>query len=248
MKAFVFAAGLGTRLKPITDTMPKALVPVDGAPLLYHAIEKVKSSGADQVIVNVHHFPDMIKDYLQQQDFGVPVIVSDETDCLRETGGAIKYARKALTTASSDGSFLVHNVDILSNLDMQWFVSQVQADSLATLVVSQRQTSRYLLFDDDMRMLGWTNVKTGEVKSPYRNLDLSKCRKYAFAGIHHISESIFQVFDEKKVSDRFSITDFYIDVCADYPIRAVVPEDFRMMDVGKLDVLSEADVFHRNLV
>lgn len=247
MKALIFAAGLGTRLKPLTDSMPKALVQVDGKPLLFHAIKKVSSAGVGEVVVNVHHFSKMIKDYLAENDFGVKISISDESDFLRDTGGGIRFAQKLLDSPDAQG-FLVHNVDILSNLDLGWLERQVRPESLATLVVSQRKTSRYLLFDDDLRMIGWTNVLTGEVRSPYSCLDVSKCHKLAFSGIHHISEKIFDLFREKKVSDRFSITDFYISVCSEFEIRAVIPDNFRMMDVGKIETLSEADAFCRNLV
>lgn len=248
MKALIFAAGLGTRLRPLTDNMPKALVPVGGKALLQHTIDKMRTAPVDCVVVNVHHFSEMVRNYLLSTDFGVDVCISDESSFLRDTGGAVLYARPLLSTPLGNGSFLVHNVDILSNLDLNWFLSQHSSDSLATLVVSKRETSRYLLFDDDMRMVGWTNVKTGEVRTPFSDLDISKCGKYAFAGIHHISESIFDLFTQKKVSDRFSITDFYVDVCADCVIRGVVPEDFRMMDVGKIDSLPLADAFCSNLV
>lgn len=240
MKAMIFAAGLGTRLKPLTDEMPKALVPVCGQPLLYHVLEKLKAAGVDETIVNVHHFPDMIRQWIEHHDTGIKVSISDERDFLRETGGGIKYAEPLL---KGSGGFLVHNVDILSNLDIAWLMSQVHGTSLSTLVVSERKTSRYLLFNDDMRMVGWTNVTTGEVRTPFKDLDVSKCRKLAFSGIHYISDGIFELFRKKEVSDRFSITDFYIDVCADYPIMGVVPEDFRMIDVGKLDTLAKAEEF-----
>jgi len=240
MKAMIFAAGLGTRLKPLTDEMPKALVPVCGQPLLYHVLEKLKAAGVDETIVNVHHFPDMIRQWIEHHDTGIKVSISDERDFLRETGGGIKYAEPLL---KGSGGFLVHNVDILSNLDIAWLMSQVHGTSLSTLVVSERKTSRYLLFNDEMRMVGWTNVTTGEVRTPFKDLDVSKCRKLAFSGIHYISDGIFELFRKKEVSDRFSIADFYIDVCADYPIMGVVPEDFRMIDVGKLDTLAKAEEF-----
>lgn len=236
----IFAAGLGTRLKPLTDEMPKALVPVCGQPLLYHVLEKLKAAGADDVVVNVHHFPDMIRQWIEHHDTGIKVSISDERDFLRETGGGIRYAEPLL---KGSGGFLVHNVDILSNLDIPWMMSQIHGTSLSTLVVSDRKTSRYLLFNEDMRMVGWTNVTTGEVRTPFNDLDVSKCRKLAFSGIHYISDQIFDLFEKKEVSDRFSITDFYIDMCAEYPIMGVVPEDFRMIDVGKLDTLAKAEEF-----
>ena len=277
MKAMVFAAGLGTRLKPLTDTMPKALVPVCGLPLLYHVIAKLVAGGYDDIVVNVHHFPDQIIDYLQAHDFGARISVSDERDFLRETGGGIRYARAFLdipeagvifrnlchprhhkregpiygrgreATVPEDypglrkDPFLVHNVDIVSNLDLKWFWEQHRPEALATLVVSERETQRYFLFDDNGRLKGWTNLKTGEVRSPYKDIDPEKCRKLAFAGIHLISPDIFEAFERLGFGERFSITDFYLKACAEYPIYAAVPPGFRMVDVGKKETLSEAE-------
>ncbi len=237
MKALVFAAGLGTRLKPLTDTMPKALVPVAGRPLLDHVFSKLRGSGFDDITVNVHHFASMIRDYLASNDPGVHI--SDETDLLRETGGGILHARPFL----EGGPFLVHNVDILSNIDLPGFVSACREDALATLVVSERETSRYLLFDEELRLCGWTNIKTGEVRSPYPDLDPSKYRKLAFSGIHFLSGRIFDVFEDENCPERFPIIDFYISVCGRYPIYGYVPEGLRMVDVGKLQTLSEAISF-----
>ena len=245
MKAMIFAAGLGTRLKPITDTMPKALVPVCGQPLLYHVITKLVAAGYDDIIVNVHHFPDQIIDYLCVNDFGARITISDEREFLRETGGGIKHVRPLLDSFASLGMtgepFLVHNVDIISNLDLKWLREQHREDAVATVVVSERETQRYLLFDDDGRLKGWTHVKTGEVRSPYPDIDPDKLRKLAFAGIHLMSPAIFDAFDKLGFGDRFSIMDFYIRACADYPIYAAVPPDFRMVDVGKKETLSEAE-------
>ena len=246
MKAMIFAAGLGTRLKPLTDTMPKALVPVCGQPLLYHVLTKLVSAGYDDVIVNVHHFPDRIIDYLCINDFGAKITISDEREFLRETGGGIKHVRPLFTDSSaplgmSEEPFLVHNVDIISNLDFKWLREQHREDAVATVVVSERETQRYLLFDEEGRLKGWTNVKTGEVRSPYPDIDPARLRKLAFAGIHMMSPGIFDAFDKFDFGDRFSIMDFYIRACADCPIYAAVPPDFKMVDVGKFDSLPEAE-------
>ena len=249
MKAMIFAAGLGTRLKPITDSMPKALVPVCGQPLLYHVITKLVANGYDDLIVNVHHFPDQIIHYLHSHDFGAKIAVSDERDFLRETGGGIKFARPLLDFSTPPAAplemttepFLVHNVDIVSNLDLKWLREQHREGALATVVVSERKTQRYLLFDDDGRLKGWTNIATGEVRSPYPDIDPDRCHKLAFAGIHLISPAIFEAFDRYGFGDRFSIMDFYLRACADYPIYAAVPPSFRMVDVGKKETLSEAE-------
>ncbi len=193
MKALIFAAGLGTRLKPITDRMPKALVPVCGQPLLWYIVEKLKGEGFKSVVVNVHHFAEQIREYVAScGGFGIDVQFSDETDLLRETGGGIRYAAPLL----NDGEpFLIHNVDILSNLNIKEFVNAhicKGADKvgnlpipesvketykecaanmpLATLLVSDRQTQRYLLFNADGNLAAWMNIKTGEVRSPYKAL------------------------------------------------------------------------------
>ena len=285
MKALVFAAGLGTRLRPLTDTMPKAMVPVAGKPLLGHVLDRLTSSLAcreadrlTEAVVNVHHFPDQIISYLASRDWGVPVRVSDERDFLRDTGGGLLYAEPLLHGAR----VLIHNVDILSNLDFRWLLAQAPADALSTLVVSERPTQRYFLFREEpacssaiqssplctdsradvkLRLVGWTNVATGEVRTPFPDLDVASCRKLAFAGIHLVSPQIFQAFRSlgfapaavpaAPVPDssapaaplKFSITDFYLAACARYPIYGVVPPDFRMMDVGKVDTLAAAETF-----
>ena len=239
MRAMIFAAGLGTRLKPITDTLPKALVPVGGQPLLSHVIRKLVSAGYDHLVVNVHHFPDLIIDYLKEHDFGVQVDVSDERDFLLETGGGIAHARPFL----EGEPFLVHNVDILSNLDLGWLREQHRTDALATLLVSDRKTQRYLLFREDGRLAGWTNLATGEVRSPYPDLDPSACRMLAFSGIHYMSCGIFQAFEALEMPERFPIMDFYLKACDRYPIYAAVPQDLQLLDVGKLDTLAQAEQY-----
>lgn len=241
MKALIFAAGLGTRLRPLTDSLPKALVPVGGEPLLHHVICKLRAAGYDELVVNVHHFASQVIDYLSAHDFGVSIRISDESALLRETGGGIAFARGLLEPL--EGSFLVHNVDILSNLDLAWLRDQTRPEALATLVVSERKTSRYLLFGEDMRLKGWTNVQTGEVRSPYPAEELKHCRALAFSGIHNLSPAIFDAFREADMPERFPIMDFYIQTCGYQPIYGVVPENFRMVDVGKLDTLAAAEEF-----
>lgn len=267
MKALVFAAGLGTRLRPLTDTMPKAMVPVAGKPLLGHVLDRLTSSLAcceadrlTEAVVNVHHFPDQIISYLASRDWGVPVRVSDERDFLRDTGGGLLYAEPLL----HGDRVLIHNVDILSNLDFRWLLAKAPVDALSTLVVSERPTQRYFLFREEasgLRLVGWTNVATGEVRTPFPDLDVASCRKLAFAGIHLVSPQIFEAFrsldfapaavptalvpdsSAPAAPSKFSITDFYLAACARYPIYGVVPPDFRMMDVGKVDTLAAAEAF-----
>ena len=241
----ILAAGLGTRLKPLTDTMPKALVPVGGSPLLDINIRKLQAQGYDRFVVNVHHFAQQIIDYVTQQDYAPLVHFSDEREQLLETGGGLKKARNLFR---DDEPILIHNVDILDNVDYGWFSRQHQTDEDAVLLVSRRKTKRYLLFDNAMRLMGWKNVETGEVKSPYeyvRRTGLSQhsepLNMFAFSGIHSFSPRLFPLMD--RFPDRFSIIDFYLSVCHRSHIVGVVKEDLDMLDVGKLDTLSEANAF-----
>lgn len=237
MQAMIFAAGLGTRLKPLTDTMPKALVPVGGEPLLAHVAQRLKEAGCGLTVVNVHHFAGQIIDYLKAHDFGLDVRISDESDHLLDTGGGIRHAQQLF---HPNLPILIHNVDILSNVNLRRFYDLHQEHD-ATLLVSDRHTSRYLLFDDDMRLVGWTNVQTGEVRSPYPHLDPSHCRRYAFSGIHLFSPRLFPMMDA--FPEKFGIIDFYLQACARADIRGFLKPDLRLMDVGKLDTLAEAEDF-----
>ena len=242
-QAMIFAAGLGTRLKPLTDTMPKALVPVGGQPLLWHVIMKLKAAGFERIVVNVHHFAQQIIDYLQtNRNFGLDIRISDERSRLLETGGGIK---KALPLFDQQSPILIHNVDILSNLDLAGDLLSSECPPDALLVVSQRQTKRYLLFDDEQLLDGWTNVETGEVKSPYPGLDPSGLRQLAFSGIHVIWPMVFPLFQE--MPERFSIIDFYLKFCHQYAFIGHEQKDLRLLDVGKLDTLEQAETFIKQL-
>lgn len=265
MKAMIFAAGLGTRLKPMTDQMPKALVPISGKPLIQHVAEKLHSAGFDDIVVNVHHFADMLEGWCRENLTG-KLSFSDERAQLLETGGGIKHAQRLLCENNPEGRFLVHNVDILSNVDLQglW---KAYPDSDAVLLVSERQTQRYLIFDTAMKLVGWTNVKTGEVKTPYPLVREAFDETYtapvdsyniitspffrpegsgpytllAFAGIHVINTDILRYM--KSFPDKFSIIDFYLSMCSQLDIRGVVQPELRLMDVGKIDTLSQAEEF-----
>ena len=239
----IFAAGLGTRLKPLTDTMPKALVPVGGQPLLWHVIMKLKAAGYERIVVNVHHFAQQIIDYLQaNQNFGLDIRISDERSGLLETGGGIK---KALPLFDQQSPILIHNVDILSNLDLAVDLMSYASPPDALLVVSQRKTKRYLLFDDEHLLDGWTNIETGEVRSPYPGLDPSGLRQLAFSGIHVIWPLTFSLFDE--MPERFSIIDFYLKFCHQYAFIGHEQKDLRLLDVGKLDTLDQAETFIKQI-
>lgn len=261
----IFAAGLGTRLKPLTDTMPKALVRVGGEPLIKRVIMNLAAAGVDRIVVNVHHFTEQIIDYLKDNDnFGLDIRISDETAGLLETGGGIKKATPLFDPAAP---ILIHNVDILSNVNLSEFYQiasrseeseggsekgRVKSEESnccdavdAVLLVSWRKTKRYLLFNDDMKLVGWTNIETGEVRSPYPDLDPKKCRMYAFAGIHALSPRLLKMMDE--FPDRFGIIDFYLKACATHNIKGYVKDDLKLMDIGKLDTLAQAEEFLEEL-
>lgn len=237
----ILAAGLGTRLKPLTDHVPKALVEVGGEPLLKQVIFKLKDAGFSRIIVNVHHFSEQIIKYLETNHyFGLDIRISDETNQLLDTGGGIKAAKRLF----GDARILIHNVDILSNINLQRFYF-AHKEAAATLLVSERNTNRYLLFDDDMRLVGWTNVNTGEVRSPYLNLNVAQYKKLAFAGIHTFSPQLFPWMDA--FPDRFGVIDFYLSVCNQVPIIGHVESNLKLMDVGKQETLHEAEEFLRQL-
>lgn len=247
MKALVFAAGLGTRLKPLTDNMPKALVPIGGEPLLKGVLNKLISSGYNNIVINIHHFAEQIEEYLRvNNNFNANISLSDERDLLRDTGGGIKHAEPLLCALGSE-PFLVHNVDIISNLDLRWFMDQFGSNEercasegkelIANILVSDRETSRYFLFDDNDNLVGWTNVATGEVKSPFTGLDVSKCHKLAFAGIHLISPKIFPLM--KDWPQKFSIVDFYLSICDKVVIKGVQMAGLQIKDVGKIGDLKD---------
>ena len=239
----ILAAGLGTRLKPLTDTMPKALVPVGGKPLLEWNIRKLQAQGYDRFVVNIHHFAQQIVDYVKEQDYAPLVRFSDETSELLETGGGLKKAQDLFV---EETPILIHNVDILDNVNYDWFARQHQPDEDAVLLVSQRQTKRYLLFDNAMHLMGWKNIETGEIKSPYeyvRRTGLSQhgepLNMFAFSGIHSFSPRLFPLMD--RFPDRFGIIDFYLSVCHRSHIVGLVKPDLHVLDVGKLDSLEQAE-------
>ncbi|MBQ8486498.1 MAG: nucleotidyltransferase family protein [Prevotella sp.] len=239
-QAMIFAAGLGTRLKPLTDTMPKAMVRVGEQPLLWHVLMKLKAAGFGRVVVNVHHFARQIVDYLEaNRNFGLDIRISDETQGLLETGGGIK---RALPLFDAGQPVLIHNVDILSNIDVASLYDMAERSNVdALLVVSQRQTKRYLLFDDELILDGWTNIETGEVRSPYPSLDVSDLRRLAFSGVHVLSPRVFPLFQD--MPERFGIIDFYLKYCHQRAFIGYEQRDLRLLDVGKLDTLEAATEF-----
>lgn len=240
MRALVFAAGLGTRLRPLTDTMPKAMVPVAGKPLLHHTITRLVAAGCTELVVNVHHFAEQIIEYVAQHDWGIPIHISDERKQLLNTGGGL---RKAIPLFSkTDAPILIHNVDILSNAPLATLYQQaIDQNSDALLLVSQRNTQRYLLFDERQRLVGWENIATHEVKSPYPHLVPSDYRHLAFSGIHIVSPRLLRALEQYPTS--FPIMDFYLGECQHLRFDAAVASQLHLLDVGKIDTLATAEAF-----
>ena len=256
MQAMIFAAGLGTRLKPLTDTLPKALVPLAGKTLLQWQVEKLKAAGITDIVVNVHHFPDMIIDYLRQHDyFGCNIQVSDERNMLLETGGGLRKAKELLTSSPdspiASSPILICNVDILSNIDIPTLLQAYNPEEMGVVVVSERDTQRYLLFNEENRLCGWTNIATGEVKGEeaIRRLGDEAMKKLAFSGMQVLNPRIFDCMDEivEKKGEKFSLIDLYLNIAEKEILRAYIPENYRMMDVGKIAQLSEAEEFASTL-
>ena len=258
MKAMIFAAGLGTRLKPVTDTLPKALVPIAGKTLLQWQIEKLKDAGITDIVVNVHHFPDLIINYLQDHNnFGCNLQVSDERERLLETGGGLRKAEEKFRSLgvqefrSSNEGILICNVDILSNIDISTLLQAYNPEEMGIVVVSERDTQRYLLFDEEHRLCGWTNIATGEVRGEEarRRGEDKNIKRLAFSGMQVLNPRIFEYMDEivAKKGEKFSLIDLYLSIAEKEILRAYIPENYRMMDVGKIAQLSEAENFASNL-
>ena len=242
----IFAAGLGTRLKPLTDTMPKALVPLAGKSLLQWQVEKLRDAGITEITVNVHHFPDMIIDAVRANDgWGTHITVSDERDCLLDTGGGLKKIKNEKLQIKNE-PILACNVDILSNIDLRALVVEYERTGVSRLVVSERETQRYLLFDENNRLRGWTNVATGEVRPASLAVELGGLRKLAFSGMQILSPEVLGLLDEVK-EDKFSLIQFYLGILDREELEAYIPQNYRMMDVGKIGQIDEAERFAEGL-
>jgi len=236
MKAFIFAAGLGTRLKPYTDTCPKALVPLNGQPLIWHTINNLKKFGVDEVVVNVHHFSQMLINYLGSIDWGITITISDESDFLLDTGGGLLKARPFL---EGNEPFISINVDVISSVDLNKVVEfHNEHNSMATLVVRKRQTGRQFLFDDNFQLTGWKNFESGEEKISTKNFYNSQ--SLAFSGIHVISPSIFNQITE---TGKFSIVELYLRLAKENKITGFKDTSDFWLDLGKPGQIAMAEEF-----
>lgn len=237
IKAMLFAAGLGTRLKPFTNNHPKALAVVNGKTLLERNILYLKKSGITDLVINVHHFADQIISFLKDnQNFGINIQVSNESEEVLETGGGLKKAIPLLNDAET---IIVMNADILSNLDVNKLIAfHQEKKSLATLAVTKRETSRYLLFENE-ELVGWENLKTGEVKMP-KPKPSENTNQLAFSGIQVLSkEFLSKILQEGK----FSIIETYLSLCATEKIHAYNHTGDVLIDVGKPEAIEKASEF-----
>ena len=264
MQAMIFCAGLGTRLKPLTDTMPKALVPMAGKPLLQWQVEKLRDAGITDIVINVHHFPDQIIDAVRANNgWGCDIAISDERDALLDTGGGLKKALSNDQLLTTNDPILACNVDILSNIDLRALIAEYERISalpsarngVGLLVVSDRPTQRYLCFDDNQRLTGWTNIATGEVRPENVKSQISNLKLLAFSGMQILSPDILSLLSHMP-KDKFSLIDFYMSLCEKNlspftshlsPLKAYIPDAFKMMDVGKIDQIAEAERFAESL-
>lgn len=229
----IFAAGLGTRLQNETLAKPKALVEVGGKPLLQRAIEKLKNEGITEIVINVHHFSELVISFIKENDFEIPIHISDETEKLLDTGGGLK---KAAYYFKGTEPILIYNVDIISNLDLNLLLlDHLKSGALVTLAVRNRETQRYFKFDSEMNLAGWINKKTGETKVSVPE-KYDKSAAMAYSGFHIIQPEIFSMMPE---TDRFSVTDFYLELAKTHLIKGFIDNSDLWMDVGKPEQLEE---------
>ncbi len=228
----IFAAGLGTRFKPWTDHHPKALAMVNGKSLLQRNIEYFLSFGISDIVVNVHHFaPQVIEAITKNKGWGANIIISDESDQLLETGGGLK---KAIPLLNAENIFII-NADILTDLDLHEMLAFHEKEQpLATIAVSDRNTSRYFLFDDDQRLVGWENTQTGEQKISIKKD--SYIRK-AFSGLHLIHKDLFNKIHQ---SGKFSIVEVYLSLANNHIIKGFDHSGTKFIDVGKPEAVTIA--------
>jgi NDP-sugar pyrophosphorylase family protein len=235
MDAMILAAGLGTRLRPLTDTLPKALVDVGGRPMLEHVARRLVEAGATRLIINAHHHADQIARFVEERNgFGVEVFISDESEQLLDTGGGLKHAARYFRR---DMPFLLHNVDVFSDLDLIGLHrSQQKSDRLATLAVMARETSRYLLFDRDEILCGYGNSVTGIERRVRQGRE--PIERLGFSGVHAIDPRIFALTSE---SGAFSIIELYMRLAeSGEPIGSFRIDESSWIDIGRPEQLARA--------
>lgn len=238
MKALLFAAGLGTRLKEHTQNKPKALVEVAGKHLIQYAIEYLKSFGVTDITVNVFHFADQVISFIEtNKSFGIDIHISDERDQLLDTGGGLKKAGRFL---HGNEPILIYNVDVVSNLDLNSLLKfHLDQKAMATLAVRKRKTSRYLMFDESLQLAGWKNVESGETRIS-RAETFPNAQPFAFCGIHIIQPELLHLITEE---GKFPIIDLYLRLAEKYPVKAFIDQSELWMDLGKPEQLQAAEKY-----
>jgi len=232
----IFAAGLGSRLKPLTDNTPKALIKLNNIPLLEHVISKLIHFGVNEIIINVHYLSHHITDFLKQKDnFGIRIDISDETNQLLDTGGGLK---KASWFFNTDEPFILYNADIISDINLSDMMNyHSENDSLATLAVRKRKSSRYFLFNNNFDLCGWKNEITSE-EIITRSTEI--LNSYAFSGIHIINPIILQHLNQ---SGKFSIVKSYLKLCKTMKIKGFDHTTDYWFDIGDMKKLQMAEKF-----
>jgi len=226
---------LGTRLGDDTKDKPKALVKFNGKPMLQGLLENLKTQGFDKVCINIHHFGDMILQFLEKHhNFGLDICISDERNKLLDTGGAVK---KAAVFFQGNEPVLVHNVDVFTNLDFyDFFVKHDKSGALVSLLVRDRMSSRKLLFDNSLKLQGWKNIKTGEYK--WTNGPLKDYRERAFSGIYVASPQFPDKIDKH---GNFPVVPVWLDLARDNLIKGVEHNDSLWFDLGTQEKIKAAE-------
>lgn len=235
MKAMIFAAGLGTRLRPLTDNKPKALVEINGKTLLEITIQKLKTAGFNSIVVNVHHFSGLVIDFLKKNNnFDLDIQISDETDLLLDTGGGLKKAASLLGT---EEPVLIHNVDIVSSIDIgKLYIQHCQSSALATLATMERDSSRQLLVNNKEILCGWQNKSTGEKK--ISRPSEKELNPISYCGIAVVNPQFLTMIEENGV---FSIIDVYLRLAKSYDIQTAKQENINWSDVGTVESLKKLE-------
>ena len=239
MKAMILAAGLGTRLKPLTDNRPKALVEINGVTMLERLILKLREDGFKRIVVNVHHFSGMVKEFLASRDFGVEIIVSDESESLLDTGGGIVKAMPLLFGGDSS-PVLIHNVDIIGNADLRNLMEQAKQENFgALLLVSDRDSSRKLIFDPRMALRVWHYLKNNSFRPKSYN-EKEGDRELAFSGIYVMSKSGVEEMKETMGEGKYSVMDYFLSENRKREVRGQWQRDLNLIDIGKPATLLQA--------
>ncbi|MBN2778598.1 MAG: NTP transferase domain-containing protein [Bacteroidales bacterium] len=239
MKAMIFAAGLGTRLAPLTDTMPKAMVPIAGKPMLQLQIEKLIKSGVKYIVINVHHFAEQIIEFINKQDFEAEIVISDESDLLLNTGGGLKNVKKYFKPGDD---FLLHNVDIYSDINLiDIYKYHKTTPNLVTMAVKHRKSTNYLLFDDDRRLCGWKSYKTD---SEIISINKDSYDEMAFSGIYMFNYQIFDLFEKE---GAFTIIPELLRIAIMHHIGGWVHDNNFILDLGKPEAIAQCENYLKSV-